>query len=322
MTCRARKVRCDETKPHCATCDRLRLRCVYKPSVALRNGARGSSRMSSHDSAATAHTVTEPAPTPVMGPASATMSVEAADDMQRSPDLNFFNTVLRSDEHHRALTASASPIRRLPTETSFPPELGSHFDMIGFIGGITSDLEQKHLDLTSELAADKSPMPQSLQAGVAANSTEASLINEGCSTTSPDATSSLADGMSIGSASDGVVNRGSESKLGTWEEQLTRHYLSIPPPATIFGPINMEWKYVQSSILAQAQDFGPLMNALWCYTDVHKGRSKSKRWIWAPTYYRLASSQMQACLLGDVSDPTLVKVFGAVFFLMLSEVGC
>lgn len=282
--------------------------------------------MSSHESAAAAHAASQSAPTSAMGPASAAAAVEAAATAsQRSPDLNFFNTVLRSEEHHRGLAASASPIRRIPPETeSYPPDLGGHFDMIGFMGGITSDLEQKHLDLTSELTAfDNGPTPQSLQAGVAANSTEeAPLVEEGRSTMSPDASSSLADGMSIGSASDGVINRNGEFDPGTWEEQLTRHYMTIPPPATIFGPVNMEWKYVQSSLLAQAQDSGPLINALWCYTDVHKARSKGKQFMWAPTYYRLASSKLQGCLLGDLSDSTLVKIFGAVFFLMLSEVGC
>lgn len=244
---------------------------------------------------------------------------------QRPPDINFFNTVLRADEQHRTIAASAAPVRRLPIDPdSYPPELGGSFDMLGFMGGITSELEQKHLDLTSGLAAfTTSQTPQPLAAGiVGTTSEEAQLVGERRSPLSPDGSVSLVDGVSIGSASDVATNRGSWPDPGstTYEEQLLQHFMVIDPPAAIFGPVTMEWKYVRPSILAHARDYGPLLNALYCYSDVHKAMMEGKRWRWAPTYYRLASSEIQACLLGDVSDATLIKVFATVFFLMLSEV--
>ncbi|KAJ5309812.1 uncharacterized protein N7443_002273 [Penicillium atrosanguineum] len=320
LTCRARKVRCDEAKPSCANCDRLRLRCVYRPPIAL--GSWASSRRSVESTAAHAHRVTQTAPTPAMGPASAAAAVAAVS--QRSPDLNFFGTVLRSDNHHRTIPAPTSPMRRLPGDAeSYPSELGGPFDMLGFIGGITSELEQKHLDLTSGLSAiTASPSAQSLSADMAASATDdGQIIAERRTPLSPDGTSSLVDGMSIGTASDAATTRGSWSDPGstTYEEQLLQHFLAIDPPAAIFGPVLMEWKYVRPSVLAHARDFSPLLNALYCYSDVHKALLEGKRWRWAPTYYRVASSEMQACLLGDVTDSTLVKAFAAVFFLMLSE---
>lgn len=197
--------------------------------------------------------------------------------------------------------------------------------MLGFMGGITSELEQKHLDLTSGLAAfNTSPSPQALPAGIAANSTEvAQVVGERRSPLSPDASSSLVDGMSVGRASDAATTRRSWSDPGSisYEEQLLQHFLVIDPPAAIFGPVAMEWKYVRPSVLAHARDFSPLLNAVYCYSDVHKAVMEGKRWCWAPTYYRVASSELQACLLGDVAESTLVKVFATVFFLMLSEVG-
>lgn len=198
--------------------------------------------------------------------------------------------------------------------------------MLGFMGGITSELEQKHLDLTSGLAAfTTSQTPQSLAAGIAgATSEEGQLVGERRSPLSPDGSSSLVDGVSIGSASasDAATTRGSWSDPGstTYEEQLIQHFLAIDPPAAIFGPVNMEWRYVRPSILAHARDFGPLLNALYCYSDIHKAMMEGKRWRWAPTYYRVASSEIQACLQADVTDAILVKVFATVFFLMLSEV--
>lgn len=310
-------MRCDEVKPSCANCDRLRLRCVYKPPIAF--GSLPSSRRSIDSTAAHVHPVTQIAPTPAMGPALAAAS-------QRSPDLNFFGTVLRSDDHHRTIPAPSSLMRRLPGDAeSYPPELGGPFDMLGFMGGITSELEQKHQDLTSGLSAfTASPSAQSLSAGMAASVTEdGQLLAERRTPLSPDGTSSLVDGMSIGSASDAATTRGSWSDPGstTYEEQLLQHFIAIDPPAAIFGPVSMEWKFVRPSVLAHARDSNPLLNALYCYSDVHKALQEGKRWRWAPTYYRVASSEMQACLLGDVTDSTLVKTFAAVFFLMLSEVG-
>lgn len=323
-------MRCDETKPCCANCDRLRLRCAYKAPTALGNRpwcAPSSSRPSHIEAHAAAHAVSQSAPTQAVGRASAAAAVAAvANASQHSHDPTFFNTVLRSDEKHRTLPATGTPIRRLPGDTeSRPLELGGPLDMLGFMGGITSELEQKHLDLTSGLAASTgSPAPQSLQAGSVANSAEEAQFGaERRSTLSPGALNSLVDGVSIGSASDAATTRGSWSDPGntTYEEQLLQHFLMIDPPVAIFGPVNMEWKYVRPSVLAHARNFSPLLNAVYCYSDVHKAVLEGNRWRWAPTYYRVASSEMQACLLGDVTDSTLVKVMAAVFFLMLSEVG-
>ena len=323
LTCRARKVRCDETKPSCANCDRLRLRCVYKPPIAL-GGPWTSSRQ--YIDSAVAHSIPQTAPSPAIGSASAAAAaIAAANASQRSPDLNFFNTVLRSDDHHRTIPAAATPIRRMPTNSdSYPSELGGPFDMLGFMGRITSELEQKHLDLTSGLAPfTASPTPQSLTAGTGANTAEeGAFAADGRSTISPDGSSSLVDATSIGSTSDAATTRGSWSDPGTtsYEEQLLQQFIMSDPPAGVFSPVVMEWKYVRPAVLAQARDFSPLLNSLYCYSDIQKAAAEGKRWRWAPTYYRVASSEIQACLLEEVAEPTLIKVYAAVFFLMLSEV--
>lgn len=77
---------------------------------------------------------------------------------------------------------------------------------------------------------------------------------------------------------------------------------------------------MRPAVLAQARDFSPLLNALYCYSDINQAMLEGKKWRWAPTYYRVASSEIQASLLGEVTERTLIKVFAAVFFLMLSEV--
>lgn len=195
--------------------------------------------------------------------------------------------------------------------------------MLGFMGGITSELEQKHLNLTSGLEAFTGSPLQAMAAEFAMNGAEEGQFRtEQRSSFSPDGSSPLTDGTSIGDVSDAATTRRSWSDPGTtsYEDQLLQHFMSIDPPAVIFGPINMEWKYVRPCVLDHARDFSPLLNAIYCYSDVHKAVTEGKQWRWAPTYFRSASSEIHASLLGDVSEATLLKVFAAVFFLMLSEV--
>lgn len=193
--------------------------------------------------------------------------------------------------------------------------------MLGIMGGITSELEQKHLDLTSGSAALSTP--QSLQAGVAGNNTETQPVAERRSPLSPDASSSLVDGASAGSASDATLLPGWSAEWSdTHEGDILLHFAAMDPPAAIFGPVDMEWKYVRPFVLAHAPQFSPLLNAVCCYADVHKARLDGKQWRRGQLFHRMACSNVQAYLVGDVSDSTLIKVFAAVFLLMLAEVSC
>jgi hypothetical protein len=204
----------------------------------------------------------------------------------------------------------------------YPAHLEGPFDMLGFMGGITSELEQKHLNLTSGLEAFTGSPSQAMTDEFAMNGAgESQFGTEQRSSFSPDGSSPLTDGASIGDVSDAATRRSwSDPGTTSYEDQLLQHFLSIDPPAVIFGPINMEWKYVRPSVLDHSRDFSPLLNAIYCYSDVHKAVTEGKQWRWAPTYFRVASSEIHASLLGDVSEATLLKVFAAVFFLMLSEV--
>lgn len=323
LTCRARKVRCDEAKPGCANCERLRLRCVYKPPIAYNNSLSSSTRQS-RNSTNGIPGVPQSGPSPALGAATAAATVAAAADVsQRSPDLNFFSTVLRSDDHHRPIPAIAAPMRPSSTDAEpHPPPFEGPFDMLGFMGGITSELEQKHIDLTSGLTRFTNSPSQTMPADLAVNGAgEGHFGNEHRSPFSADSSSSLVDGASIADISEANTRRSwSDPGNASYEDQLLQHFLTIDPPAVIFGPINMEWKYVRPSVMEHSREFSPLLNALYCYSDVHKAVTEGKKWRWAPTYYRVASSEIHACLLGEVSETNLTKIFAAVFFLMLSEV--
>ncbi|KAJ5496648.1 hypothetical protein N7463_008635, partial [Penicillium fimorum] len=301
LTCRARKVRCDETKPSCSNCDRLRLECHYKPPIAPGVGW-GSSPARPNDTAAS------PSNTSTLEGSSSSATATAS---SRSPDINFFSTVLRTDGH--TIPTPTPTLRQLPTDQDSYP---SEFDMLRFMGGITSELEQKqkHLDLASGLAMTftASPTSLSLPATSIPGMDEGHFSADRRIPLTPDTSSSLIDGTSIGSASDaGGIS---------YEDQLLQHFLTIDPPATVFAPVNIEWKYMRSALLAHARDSSPLLNALYCYADVHKAMMEGKRWRWAPTFYRLSSSEIQACIHGEVTDSTIIKVFGSIFLLMMSEI--
>lgn len=196
--------------------------------------------------------------------------------------------------------------------------------MLGFMGGVTSDLEQKHLDLTTGLsmAFAASPALQSLPATLLPGMDEGYFSADRQIPFTPDTSPSLVDRTSIDSAADVPTTRGSLSDVNgtSYEDQLLQHFLTIDPPAALFAPVNIEWKYTRPALLAHARDSSPLLNALYCYSDVHKAMMEGKKWRWAPTFYRLSSSEIQACIHGEVTESTLIKVFGAVFLLMISEV--
>lgn len=189
--------------------------------------------------------------------------------------------------------------------------------MLGFMGEITSELGQKQLNILNGVSEFINPTSMStLNHNPGKQQQSASQIQ-----------SSANDGIpaeTVGrSHTETAEATGSENgSQATYEEQLLMHFLEIDSLPTIFGPIDTEWKYVRPALLSQSLDFNLLLLSVYCYADVHKGIVEGKRWRLARTYHRRASLGIQECILGDVDESTLKKVFAAVFLLMLSEVRC
>ncbi|EAW13148.1 Zn(II)2Cys6 transcription factor [Aspergillus clavatus NRRL 1] len=274
LTCRARKVRCDEAKPICANCTRLRLQCEYKTPVSRRADARTSA-----------------------------VSGDPAANSPPRPDVNFFNTVLQSDGRQNGL------MRHMADASQFSPtdnvtDFSGPFDMLGFMSEITSELERKHSDLTNGLSELTTGM--SLKVSDAAH-----VSHNGRSRALPSG-----DATQLQSpVSDGIW----PEPRATYEEHLLAYFLTIEPPPTIFGPVNLEWKYVREVIVAQSRDFRPLRSSIYCFADLHLALKEGKEYNLAPTYHQQASFEGQPYMLGDVDETTLRKVFTMVFLLMLSE---
>ncbi|CAG8128854.1 unnamed protein product [Penicillium nalgiovense] len=295
----------------CSNCDRLRLQCLYTPSIVPGVGRGSPPTRSSTNTTASPNNTTD------MG--SSGLSATAA-TASRSPDINFFSTVLRADGRH-TISPPTTTLGQFPTDQD---SYLSEFDMLGFMGGIASDLELKHLELTTGLsiASTASPALQSPAAALVPGMDEGYFPADHRVPFTPDASPSLVDMTSIGSAADVPTTRDIFSDAGgiSYEDQLLQHFLTIDPPAALLAPANTEWKYMRPALLSHARDFSPLLNAVYCYADVHKAMTEGKKWRLAPNFYKLSSSEIQACIHGEVTDSTLTKAFGAVFLLMISEV--
>lgn len=227
------------------------------------------------------------------------MSVEATSTIETPgrPSVNFLDTVLRADEQRQREFGTGDNARG--------SGLAGPFDMLGFIGEITSELGQKQLNILNGVSDFISPT-------LASPGEQQTSINDGVSAETIDGNQPETPEMT-------VSENGTQA---TYEEQLLMHFLEIESLPTIFGPVSMEWKYARPALLSQSLDSIPLLNAVYCYADVHKAIMEGKRWRLAPTYHRRASLGIQECTLGDVDESTLKRIFAAVFLLMLSEVRC
>ncbi|RAK71257.1 Zn(II)2Cys6 transcription factor [Aspergillus fijiensis CBS 313.89] len=292
LTCRSRKVRCDEVKPACANCTRLRLPCTYKTIIADRISSR---RINCQN---------DPA-------ASATVAAGTPSDR---PDVNFFHTVLCED----GVPASSPP--RQPASDHPPTEsavdLVSSFDILGFIGEFTSDFQQKHLDLTTNGPSGLSAGPELASVATTTESTRnpAQTMNW----------ASSADMSSISGSLGGCPSGGTDAphhEQTPYEAGLFAHFETSNPPPTIFGPVDLDWKYVRARIVRQSRDCRAVLLGIYCYSEVHQTWVEGTAWDRnrKSRYHQLAWSEVQSCLVMKVSEPVLGHVFTTVLMLMLAE---
>lgn len=192
--------------------------------------------------------------------------------------------------------------------------------MLGLIGAITSELQQKHFDLSNgrsdfmTLAA----FPSLNDGSDAGPSQRQAMPNIGGPSSTGDASAVSGLHRDAG-AEPSVVAIWPESRTA-YEEQLLLYFTSIDEPPVIFSSCRMEWKYMKQAMVSLLSESGSLLNAIYCFSDIHKAMADGNRWEAAHMYYQLASSEIQSCVLGDVTTPMLKKIFSAMLLLMLSEV--
>ncbi|KAL4974720.1 hypothetical protein BDW66DRAFT_167575 [Aspergillus desertorum] len=264
LTCRARKVRCDETRPTCANCTRLRLQCVYKsaviPGFEIPRARPARSRS-----------------------VSSTTTAEASRESNVGSSIG---TIVRPTEHqhHRAQQHTDLPIVS-PDEPS--PDFNLPFDMLDFIGEITSEFQQKHLDLTTggTIAAPSTSM-QEVGGGHLHDQRQVTWV--ACEEICDPEIGVLPDSNSPQRAAGEEV----------WEEQLLQHFRESEAPPTIFASVDLEWS---------APGCRALLLAVYCYSDIHTAWTDGTQPKLGPSYHAQASSEIQ-------------RVFTGVLLLMLAEV--
>ncbi|PYH75923.1 hypothetical protein BO82DRAFT_10695 [Aspergillus uvarum CBS 121591] len=286
LTCRSRKVRCDEVKPTCANCTRLHLQCTYKTIV--------------------------PGRVPYRNGSAASATVAAGTPPSDRPDVNFFHTVLCENG-----LPAPSPLRQ--PAPAHPPiesatDYASSFDILGFIGEFTSDFQQKHLDLTTNGLTG-------LSAGSglasAATSTDSTSYNAQSMNWAASADISLTPGR-LGDCSSGETDAPDREQT-PYEAELFTHFETSDPPPTIFGPVDLDWTYVRAQIVRQSRECRAVLIGIYCYSEVHQTWLEGTAWDRKSRYHQLAWSEVQSCLVGKVSEPVLRHVFATVLLLMVAE---
>lgn len=241
--------------------------------------------------------------------------------LEFNPD-DMFNAILQQADQ-QCTTGNLHP--HLSTTTpgfgsQYESGLSVGFDMGQFIGGITSELQQKQQGIQENIDAQMPVFPASSDGSgrdVQQNHL-AELMND-------DALGNSSSPISAASSARGNPERHLSIEPSTaWkassEEQLLQHFLSVQTPPVLVAPLEAEWKFVRPAVLAMAREFAPLMNAIYCFAAVHKSRLEGTSYQWASSYYRAASKGVSEYTTDDVDSENLRRVFATIFFLMMVEV--
>ncbi|RDW63094.1 uncharacterized protein DSM5745_10205 [Aspergillus mulundensis] len=296
LTCRARKVRCDEAKPTCANCTRLRLQCVYRSVIIQGMGIPKTRARPGRARSASGTTTTQELESPA--------SNASTGAVVRPGGLQSIGA--------RQVLSSVSPEEISGAPDSIP------FDMLGFIGEITSDFQQKHLDLTN----GESIVPSNRPMAIPVPEVDGSFHDARQTPWDPGR-------VDVNTCNTGIIpDPDSVSPQSTteesWEDRLLQHFRLSDAPPTIFAPVDLEWRYVRDAILTESSRSAPgcraLLLAVYCYSDTHMAWVEGTQPKLGPSYHAQASSEIQACLLEeDVSESLLKRVFASVLLLMLAE---
>ncbi|KAL4943594.1 hypothetical protein BDV06DRAFT_132861 [Aspergillus oleicola] len=199
-----------------------------------------------------------------------------------------------------------------PTSEAQSGDFPIPFDMLGFIGEITSDFQQKHLDLTNGgTVASATAMPVPL------SEVDSDLHNERQIPWSS-ATGEV-ENIGILSEPSDPSRRPTGDLSELYEEELLEYFRKSKPPPTIFAPVDLEWPYVRDVMLSESSNCRALLLSIYCYADMHKAWIDGTTWNMGPTYHAQASSEIQTLLVEDISEGLLKRVFISVLLLMLAE---
>ncbi|KAL1853395.1 hypothetical protein Plec18170_005392 [Paecilomyces lecythidis] len=287
-----------EERPAASPVDVARIQCVYNSSLETSRRRTGRRTAPAAQRAAPAYT------TPPTAPEAGATLLNAVTHEQEQDSEALFPSIGEPE--------------------TYSPNFSAGFDVHEFIGGITLELEQKQQGLSDE-ALNQGAIPSTLTfpqevfgSGGESYTSSTANVPSLVSDTRRDSSPTPVNASPCAEVIDRPIEIWSSAKA-EYEEHLVQHFESVESLPAIFVPLDAEWKFARPAILALAREFSPLMNAVYCFSEVHKSRQDEISWRWAPSYYGNASADVQSRIMDDIDGSSLRKIFAAVFLLMLSE---
>ncbi|PGH14595.1 hypothetical protein AJ79_02930 [Helicocarpus griseus UAMH5409] len=313
LTCRRRKVKCDEEKPVCSNCVRLRLSCQYGTSG--RRQSRDPRRsFDVHARRARDDGRFETSPVGVEGMINNINSPESAtafDVMSSTGENSVSGPVLTEYTCHtrhssvdigQFIRHSAHESRRLDPDQQ-DSDNGVAIRCISVSSGSPMSVAMTSTaPVSSNSSARRRPNGSNHLLGLSLSMEDnSSTLRRNDSSSIDRAEPSLAMPPGYG-------------------EQLLQNFLRSAAPPAVFAPLEIEWSFVQSTVVTLAQNFAPLMSAVYCYSAVCISLREGRSCQWAGPYHKDSTLGLQAYTSDDdFEQDTLQMIFPTYFFLMLAE---
>lgn len=296
LTCRKRKVRCDEGKPTCNRCRRLQVLCIYQKSQG-----------SAASSAADADHGTDLA----LASSSSPKALALLRQFERDPSVGAGNgrpgnsVTGALDEDHLHAPSPAAADQHCPSRTgpeaaekrqerfkgnaSWPP----HGPAVELQAAEPSVLFAEFTDDLDDFFLQEVPPPPNV------------LENRDQVLSAPPE-SPPPGNFGLATPAYGV--------------RLQQYFMSLVSPPRLILSVECDWRDVRDSVLTMAETSPPLRNAIYAFSDAHLCVREGREPVYAANYYDQASTELGKMLNGDVGGKELKACFAAIFFLIYVEV--
>jgi hypothetical protein len=292
LTCRKRKVRCDEGKPTCRRCHHLQVHCVYQLP-------QGRHQASSVDTETEQDCFGEQLPqgTQLRHPRGLG-SIGRLGQRPENPNVSLFGSHLQSPGMLVVGGAGDSV-----------GGVGEGEEVTHFSGHRVLPLNPEGLEFQS---IDPSVLFAEFTDGLEGLFSEASP-SQGVPELIKDDHQPRPDTIQFPQNFDSA-----ESTYGT---RLHHHFMTLVAPPRFILSVDCDWNDMRDTILTMAETSACLSNAIYAFSDAHLSKTEGRESIYAPGYYDQASMEVEQSMRSEKIDSKRLKAsFGAIFFLIYVEV--
>lgn len=305
-TCRRRKVRCDEGRPTCANCTRLKISCGFLDAhFRSESSSRGSARLR------------HPIPKPRSQQQNSSSSCEVAGGGSTDEFLNYVSIIDNSTfappgfQNEASVSSNyGSSLTPLHESQESRHDLSGELYLSRQVPGLL-DMEEANITSFPETLAFQDVFLSSI------NSTEINLST--C--TGPQAQKS--DHLLL------AIPNGQFSETDASPERTTsallEHFTQASNPIAVIVPTHIEWKTASRTLLSMAQNSPALLDAICAHSALHLYTCRKGNEMLDIAFSHYQSSSSQVTVFFEQSDqnkmdqrtnnPELKKAFAAVFLL-------